>query len=147
MSTVSGVAIVVLLTAFGVSFFGVRVAPLAWCEMFLLLVLGLAPFCGLGLAIGYWSGPNSAVAIVNLVNIPMAILSGLWIPLNVLPASVQAAARFQPAYHYSQLALGAIGQNEPGSTAGHVLVLVGFLALALAIAYAGYRRDEDKTYG
>lgn len=147
VSLLSAAVIVMLLTALGVGLFGVRIAPMAWCEMALWLVAGVAPFCALGLAIGYWAGPNSVVAIVNLVNMPMAILSGLWIPLDVLPAFVRSAARYQPAYHYSQLALGVTGQHEPGSTLGHVLVLVGFLVLCLVVAYAGYRRDEDKTYG
>ena len=147
MSLVSAASIVVLLTASGVLVMGVRVSPIAWCEMAALLILGVAPFCALGLAIGYWVGPNSAVAVVNLVSMPMAMLSGLWIPLNVLPAFVRSIARFLPGYHYSQLALATIGQSQPGSIAGHVLMLVGFTVVCLALAYAGYRRDEDKTYG
>jgi ABC-2 type transport system permease protein len=147
MSFVSATAIVLLLTASGVLFMGVRVSPVAWCEMAVLLILGVTPFCALGLAIGYWMGPNSSVAAVNLVSMPMAMLSGLWIPLNVLPTFVRSIARFLPAYHYSQLALATIGQNQPGSIAGHVLMLLGFSILCLALAYAGYRRDEDKTYG
>jgi ABC-2 type transport system permease protein len=147
MSLVSAASIVALLTASGVLVMGVRVSPIAWCEMAALLILGVTPFCVLGLVIGYWMGPNSAVAAVNLVSMPMAMLSGLWIPLNVLPAFVRSIARFLPAYHYSQLALATIGQNQPGSIAGHVLALVGFTILCLSLAYAGYRRDEDKTYG
>jgi ABC-2 type transport system permease protein len=147
MSLVSAAAIVVLLTASGVLLLGVRVSPVAWSEMAALLVLGVTPFCALGLAIGYWVGPNSAVAVVNLIAMPMAMLSGLWIPFSVLPAFVHDIARFLPGYHYSQLALATIGQSQPGSIAGHVLMLVGFTMLCLALAYAGYRRDEDKTYG
>ena len=120
MSLASAASIVALLTASGVLVMGVRVSPIAWCEMAALLILG---------------------------SMPMAMLSGLWIPLNVLPAFVRSIARFLPAYHYSQLALATIGQNQPGSIAGHVLALVGFTIPCLALAYAGYRRDEDKTYG
>jgi ABC-2 type transport system permease protein len=138
---------IVLLTLAGVLLLGVRVSPLAWCEMALVLVVCAAPFCTLGLAIGYWAGPNSAVALVNVVNMPMAILSGLWIPFNVLPSFVHRIAIFMPAYHYGQLALGIIGQGQPESMAGHVLMLVGFMVLCLVLAHAGYRRDEDKTYG
>lgn len=147
VSFLSAAAIVVLLTVLGVAAFGVRVAPLSWIAMTLVLVFGLAPFCALGLAIGFWAGPNSSVAVVNVLIMPMAIGSGLWIPLEVMPGFVQTIARFLPPYHYSQLALRAVGQSTGGSTFGHVLVLAGFLTLCLAIAFAGYRRDRDKTYG
>ncbi len=115
--------------------------------MAVVLVVGVAPFCALGLAIGYWVGPNSAVAVVNLINMPMAMLSGLWIPFNVLPAFVHRIALFLPTYHYGQLALAMIGQSRPESMLGHALVLAGFMVVCLALAHAGYRRDEDKTYG
>jgi ABC-2 type transport system permease protein len=140
-------AIVGLLTAAGMLLLGVRLSPQTWCELALVLVVGAAPFCALGLAIGYWVGPNSAVAVVNLINMPAAILSGLWIPFNVLPAFVHSIALYLPTYHYGQLALAMIGQSRPESTLGHVLVLLGFMIFCLALAYAGYRRDEDKTYG
>jgi ABC-2 type transport system permease protein len=126
---------------------GVRVAPLAWSKLAVLLVLGVTPFCALGLAIGYWAGPNSSVAVVNLISMPMALISGLWMPLEVLPGFVLGWARLLPAYHYSQLALGTIGHARAGSILGHVLALAGFTVVCLALAYAGYRSDEDKTYG
>jgi ABC-2 type transport system permease protein len=144
---ISGTAIIVLLTTIGVSLFGVRVAFLPWIEMAVVMVVGLLPFCAMGLAIGYWSGPNSSIAIVNIVSMPLAMLSGLWIPLSVLPPFVQSIAHFLPPYHYSQLALQTLDQADPGSTVGHLLVLVGVLVGCLAIALLGYLRDEDKTYG
>jgi ABC-2 type transport system permease protein len=147
VSLLSAAVVVVLLTASGVILLGVRVSPVVWSEVAMILVLGVTPFCALGLAIGYWVGPNAAVAVVNLVNMPMAIVSGLWMPLDVLPSFVRTVARFLPAYHLSQLALWPIGQNQTGSLVGHVLVLVGFTMISLALAYAGYRRDEEQTYG
>lgn len=144
---ISGTAIIVLLTTIGISLFGVRVAFLPWLEMAVVMVVGLLPFCAMGLAIGYWSGPNSSIAIVNIVSMPLAMLSGLWIPLSVLPPFVQAIAHFLPPYHYSQLALQTLDQADPGSVPGHLLVLVGVLVCCLAIALLGYFRDEDKTYG
>jgi ABC-2 type transport system permease protein len=147
MSMLSAAVIIVLLTISGLLLLHVRVAPLAWCEMALVMVAGIAPFCALGLAIGYWVGPNASVAVVNLINMPMAILSGLWIPFSVLPAFVHDIALYLPTYHYAQLALYMIGQDRSESNLGHLLVLVGFMACCLALAYAGYRRDEDKTFG
>jgi ABC-2 type transport system permease protein len=141
--------IVILLTTCGIALLGLRPDPVVLARLFATMVIGALPFAALGLAIGCWAGPNSAVALVNLINIPMAIVSGLWIPLNLpfIPAFVRTTAEFFPAYHYSQLALATIGANLPGSAIGHWLVLLGFGTVCVVLAYAGYCRDEGKTYG
>jgi ABC-2 type transport system permease protein len=149
VACLSAALIVALLAVCGAALLGMRLSPLTCVRLFVIMIAGALPFCTLGLAIGCWAGPNSAVAIVNLINMPMALLSGLWIPFDVpvLPAFVHTIAAFLPAYHYSQLALGVLGAGFGESALGHVLALVGFAILCTALAYAGYRRDEGKTYG
>ena len=147
VSLASGAIIVVVLTACGLLFVGVRMSPVVWVRLAVTLVAGGVPFCALGLAIGYWAGPNSAAGLVNLINMPMAIVSGLWIPFNFLPAGLRRIAPWLPSYHYGQLALATLGADRGESVLGHVLVLTGFAGLFLMLAYVGYRRDEDKTYG
>ncbi len=147
MSTLFGLTIVVLLFTLGYLFGDVRMAVQSWLSLLGVLVAGALPFCALGLAIGYFAGPTSAVAIVNLLYLPMAFASGLWIPVAVLPAFFKKLAPWLPPYHYSQLALKQIGADVGDSTAGHLLYLVVFTVVCLAVAYLGYRRDEGKSYG
>jgi ABC-2 type transport system permease protein len=147
VSLLFALTIVVLLTICGMAFVGVRVSLPIWSRLAATLVAGAVPFCALGLAIGYWAGPNSAVGVVNLINLPMAIVSGLWMPIEMLPAFARGVAPLLPPYHYSQLALATLGAGRSGSPLGHALVLVGFSGLCLTLAYAGYLRDEGKTYG
>ncbi len=101
----------------------------------------------MGLAFGYLVGPNSAPAVLNLAWLPMAFASGLWIPISQLPDEVQSVAPALPPYHFVQLALGTIGASEGGSPVGHVLAVLGFTLLFLAVASWGFRRDEGRTYG
>ncbi len=147
MSTVFGLTIVILLFGLGYFFGGVRLPVGGWLALLAVLVAGAVPFSALGLAVGYTAGPNSAVAIVNLIYLPMAFASGLWIPVAVLPSFFQKLAPWLPAYHYSQLALKRIGADVGDSTTSHLLYLAVFTALCLGVAYLGYRRDEGKTYG
>ena len=147
MAVLFGMIIILLLTAVGMAFGGVRVPPLQWLRLAGTLVLGAIPFCAIGLAIGYFAGPNSSVAIVNLIFMPMAFASGLWIPVEVLPPVVRSISPFLPPYHLAQLALGAIGGGLGAPAWTHVLTLVGFTALGLGFAWIGYRRDEDVTWG
>ena len=90
---------------------------------------------------------NSAPAIINLVYLPMAFLSGLWIPIEAMPMVVKTIARFLPAYHLAQLALGAVGSGMGAPVWSHVIALAGFTLIGLALASWGYRRDEDQTWG
>jgi ABC-2 type transport system permease protein len=138
--------IALVLFALGSVLGHVHFAPAVWPELFAILVAGSLPFCALGLAIGYFAGPNSAPAIVNLIFLPMAVLSGLWVPIDLLPGAIQKFAAFLPAYHFSQLALGAIGAGR-GTAGSHVLVLLSYSLLFLVLAAIGYRRDDGKTYG
>lgn len=142
-----GAVIVLLLSMIGVAFGGVRLAPLTWLRLAGTLVLGAIPFCAFGLAIGYFAGPNSAPPIVNLLYLPMGFASGLWIPIEILPAAIRSIAPFLPAYHLGQLALSALGASRGAPIWSHVAALAGFTCLFLALALWGYRKDEGKTYG
>lgn len=119
---------------------GVRLPATAWLALAAVAGLGVLPFCAAGLWIGLVAGAQGAPAIVNLVYLPMAFLSGLWFPLMLLPAPVQAAAPLWPAYHLGQLALAAVGQGSAGAPALHALALLGFGAVFAALAAAALRR-------
>ncbi len=131
----------------GFLLFGVRLPALTWTSLLGTLLLGALPFCAMGMALGYLAGPNSAAAVVNLVYLPMAFASGLWLPVEQLPGFMQQLAPFLPPYHYAQLALSTMGTGQGGSAWLHTAALFGFTALFLGVALWAYRRDEGKTYG
>lgn len=103
--------------------------------LFLIDVLGALPFCAIGLFVGSWVSGQASPAIVNLIFLPMAFLSGLWWPLQFMPQFLQDIAPTWPAYHLAQMALATVGAESRGNTLGHVAVLVavtlGFFLLAV----------------
>jgi len=147
MSVIFGAIIILLLAVVGMSLGGVRIPPGQWLRLAVTLIVGAVPFCAIGLALGYFAGPNSSVAIVNLIYMPMAFASGLWIPVEMLPPVVRSISPFLPPYHLAQLALGAIGAGQGAPAWTHIVTLAGFTALGLGLAWIGYRRDEDVTWG
>ncbi len=147
MSVSFAALIVAALFALGVTVGGVRMPAEQWIGLGAVLVVGALPFCAMGLAFGYLVGPNSAPAVLNLVYLPMAFASGLWIPLSQLPGVVQTIAPFLPPYHFAQLALGTFGAADGGRPLLHVGALGAFTVAFLAVAAWGYRRDEGRTYG
>lgn len=141
-------AIIVTLLFIVGTFFGDVHLPLAtMLSLFGVLVAGSITFCAFGLAIGFFAGPNSAAPIVNLIYLPLAFLSGLWVPIIFLPQKVQDLALWLPPYHFSQLALRTIGASRGESLLMHVVAMVIATVLFTTIAYIGYRRDEGKLYG
>ena len=111
------------------------------------LVLGSIPFSAMGLGLGYFAGPNSAPAMINLIYLPMSFCSGLWVPIMFLPKAAQKIALALPAYHLSQLALGIVGAGRRESLATHWEVLAAFTMICLGVARIGFQRDQEKMYG
>ncbi|KFL37178.1 ABC transporter permease [Arenimonas donghaensis] len=140
MSLVFGLAVVCLLSIAAIGFGGVRIEPLVWFKLLSVLLLGTAPFCALGLLIGTLVKGQAAVAIVNLIYLPMSVLSGLWMPIFVFPALVQKLAVVWPAYHLAQMALGVIGQVQGVNYLLHATVLAATTVLLLVVAAYRLRR-------
>jgi ABC-2 type transport system permease protein len=142
-----GAIVVGLLFGLGAAFGGVRMPVWQWLAMGGALIAGAIPFCAMGLAIGSFAGPSSAPAMVNMIYLPMAFCSGLWIPLQFLPKGIQAIAPLLPTFHLSQIALGILGAPGQGAAATHVEALMGFTLLFAGIAWLGHAREREKMYG
>lgn len=81
-----------------------------------MLVAGALPFALLGLAVGFLASANATPAILHAVLIPSAVASGLWMPLELLPAPIQAVAPVLPTYHLAQLALAQLNVCSAATT-------------------------------
>jgi len=135
----------VLLIAFGIVVGGIHQPPAVWATIITRLLAGSLPFIALGFAIGYWSGPNAAPALANLIYLPLSFASGLFVPLNQLPAFIQSLAPYLPSYHYAQLAWSALGAGrEPLGVS--LLWLAGYTVLFLTLAVRSYRREEQAKF-
>ncbi len=138
--------IVALLFTLGFIFGGVRMAAPQWILLAVTLIAGALPFCALGLAIGYFATANSAPAFVNMIYLPMAFFSGLWVPLQFLPDAMQKIAVALPAYHLAQIGLIVTGVAHD-SVAVHIQALVATAMICSGLAWILFRREEKKAYG
>jgi ABC-2 type transport system permease protein len=119
---------------------GVRLPVSAWALLFVVEVLGVLPFCAIGLFVGSLVNGSAAPAVVNLIYLPMSFLSGLWMPLSVLPPFLREIAPLWPAFHLGQLALGAVGQPTDGAVMTHIAALAATTVVFLALARRGLAR-------
>ena len=147
MSLIFSTIVILLLFALGFGLGGVHLSAAETVKLLGTLMAGSLPFCAMGLAIGYFAGPNSAVAVINLIYLPLSFCSGLWVPLTFLPKALRQFAHLLPPYHLAQLALGVVGAGQHESNWLHWEVLIGFTLLCLGVARIGAQRDEGKMYG
>ena len=134
------------LIVFGITVGGVQQPFTVWVTVIVRLLIGSVPFIGLGFAIGYLFGPNTAPAVANLVYLPLSFASGLFMPLDDLPRFVRMLAPYLPTYHYAQLAWSAVGARSEAIGAS-LLWLAAYTVLLHTIAVLIYRREERRQFG
>jgi ABC-2 type transport system permease protein len=113
---------------------GVTLPFAAWLKLLVVEIFGVLPFCAIGLCIATLVSGQAAPAVINLIYLPMSFLSGLWMPLSILPPAVHGFAPLWPAYHLGQLALAAVGQPSEGSALVHAATLAAVTLAFLAVA-------------
>ena len=142
VSAIFGLIIITLMGLCGLLAGGVHLTAGTWLRLSTVLVLGAIPFCLVGLALGALLSPASAPGVINLVHLPLGFLSGLAMPIEVMPAAARSLAVLLPQYHLGQLALAAIGRGSEAAIATHIAVLAGTAILAALAAVWAYRRVE-----
>jgi len=116
-----------------------RIVPamLAW------VAAGL-PFLGLGLAIGYRLSSKAALAVANVLLLPLAFGGGLFLPPQLFPGWLDTASTFLPSRAGRDLLVGTVtGDTIPLLS---IAVLLAWTALALGLAVLAYRRDEGQRF-
>ncbi|MET0717637.1 MAG: ABC transporter permease [Pseudoxanthomonas sp.] len=135
MAMIFAACIGAMLLVLGVTLGGVRMTPSQAALLLAVDILGVMPFCALGLLIGTLvNSGGGATAVVNLIYMPMALLSGLWLPLSMLPDVVERIAPLWPAWHLGQLGLKVVDLDSGSPAWMHVTVLLGFTAICLFLA-------------
>ena len=144
MAAIFGAVVLLGLFLMGAYLGGVELYRWQWFALAGTILAGVLPLCALGLALGAWAKAQAAVAVVNLVFIAMSVLSGLWVPINMLPGVLQDFANVLPAYHLGQLALKVISLDLGQPTLLHLAVLGGQTTVFLVVAAWGLRRFSGK---
>lgn len=134
MAALFAAIISLLLAVLAVTLGGVSLAPWQWATLLAVNVLGVLPFAAIGMFFGSLVGGNAAPALLNVLYLPMAFLSGLWLPLAMLPAFLAKIAPVWPAYHLGQLALKVVGHDQGTPAWQHLLALALVTAVFFALA-------------
>ena len=134
-------AIVLTICAY---FFGLRVPPLALVAAMILVALLGAAFSFISNAIGIATKSEDALApIVNMLALPILLLSGILLPMSLAPQWLQIVSDFNPFKHIVE-ALRAVFRGDFGDP---IIAVGGLLAVILAVlgAWVGARVLKAQT--
>jgi ABC-2 type transport system permease protein len=139
-----GVASAVLVAAAALATTDVRLTAPRWIALALALLVGALPFALLGIALGYWASPRSALPLANVLYLVLAFLGALWTTPQHLPGSVSAISPLVPTRQFGNVLWGAVGGNvwRPRDW----LLLGAWSVVFAALGAWGYRRDEGRRY-
>jgi len=126
---------------------GVSLTAEQWLTLTARAMVCSVPFIGLGFALGYLAGPNSAPAVTNLIYLPTAFASGLFFPLQLLPGFLQKIAPYLPLYRGAQLVWDSVGAPAQGGDINtDWLYMAGYTVGFFALALWAYRRDQGRKF-
>jgi ABC-2 type transport system permease protein len=124
-------------------FFGLKLSTY-WWMIIPLIIVGTLAFLSIGLLAGAFAKtPDAASAIVNLVVLPMAFLSGSFFPLDNAPGWLRAVSEVFPLKHLNSAMLDVMVRGQdPVSVLPQIGLLLGFAVIVAAIATRVIRWDD-----
>jgi ABC-2 type transport system permease protein len=108
------------------------------------LAVGGVPFALLGIALGYWASPRSALPVANILYLLLSFTGALWTTPAHLPPPLEGISPLVPTRQFGEVLWGA--------AEGHLwrprawLLLLAWTLIFAVLAIWGYRRDEGRRY-
>lgn len=146
----AGVIMLLVLPALGMVYAagyvlgGVRAPVADWLVSIGLMWVALVPLTVLGVALGLWVRAEAVQGLTTLVLLLLALLGGLWFPVQTMPAALQAIARATPSYWVAELGRFPFVDGAPFPWTG-IAVLAGWTAALTVLGVLGYRRAAEHS--
>ena len=139
-SAVVAILMLALVAAIGGIAYGVAFPWARLPEILLVLLIGAAAFCCLGIALtAAIPSQDAAAPIVNALLLPLYFLSGVFIPDDQLPSGVIHFADLFPIRHFFEALFSIYDPGNAGASLEWgdlaIVALWGVAGLALAIRY------------
>jgi len=124
-------------------YFGLKLTA-SWWMSIPLVVAGTLAFMSIGLLVGAVSRTQqAATSLSNLIILPMAFLSGAFIPLAFAPNWIREVSYVMPLRYLVTGMQDVMARGlGPASALPAIGILVGFSAVLIAIAIRVFRWDE-----
>ncbi|MFN8619421.1 MAG: ABC transporter permease [Chloroflexota bacterium] len=128
-----------LMAAVGIAVNHVGLGASGIVTLVVTLAIGSLPFATLGALLGYLLDVESAQGGMVLTFFALAVLGGLFVPLDAFPDALAAVGRVLPSGHLAAVGRATLAGRMPD--VGDVAVLVAWTLVLGALAAWRYRTD------
>ncbi|MDY7045868.1 MULTISPECIES: ABC transporter permease [unclassified Virgibacillus] len=119
---------------------GVSLTAMQWIISGLWIIIGSFAFLTLGTLIGTMKKVDTANGVSNILFLALALIGGMWMPLDTMPKWLQAIAEWLPSYNFVNGPWEIIRGNTPHW--GNMLILFFFTGLFMILSTYIRRRQE-----
>lgn len=120
---------------------GVNMSAGDWLMSAGLLFVGAVCFMPFGSLFAHIKSSQTLSLVANIFYMGMAVLGGLWMPVQTFPDFMQKIAKFTPTYHLNNLFISYFKDNF---SVRSLFILVGYAIIVLTIALAVGKKLEVK---
>lgn len=113
---------------------------LTWVYSALWILVGSIPFLAIGTLIGNMKRVDTASGVSNAIYLIMALLGGMWMPIETFPAVMQRIGKWLPSYNYGNGAWDIVNGHAPDLR--HMVILVGYLLLFMVLSSYIRKKQE-----
>jgi len=127
-----GISIIVVFTV-GYVVKGIQMSLSEWVMSVVLILLGTFLVLPLGILLGQIKSSETLSVLSNICYMGLAILGGLWYPMESFPVWLQEVTKLMPTHHFLNLLVSyydnAFSWCSLAILAGYGIILLGIIAL------------------
>ena len=138
-----GLLSIIVVFAVSITALHAHLSVQGWLMAGLGLWIGIIPFALIAILIGQFAKPSFAQPLFMVTFLGLAILGGLWVPLDILPTWVGNVAQVVPSFWLNKL--GQMGAGLTGNIGTPAIVLGAWTLVLAALITWRYRRDSARA--
>lgn len=104
------------------------------------ILFGSLPFLAIGTLVGMMNKVETAAGISNVLYMVLAVTGGMWMPLEIMPKTMQTIGKWLPSYNFGNGAWEIVKGGMPDWK--NILILVVYLVLFMLLSKYIRRKQE-----
>lgn len=136
---VSFLSVIVIFTV-GILINHIQLPLVTWIGSGLWILFASLPFLALGTVVGSLKKVNTATVVSNILLFGLAIVGGLWMPVEIFPETMQQISKWLPSYRYGEGAWNIV--NGEAVQLQTVAILLFYLIVFMLLSVYIRKRQE-----
>ncbi len=121
---------------------GVAMSAVQWLESGIFLWLGASLLITFGILFSLLNDIQKTSALANIVTIGLAVLGGLWFPINTFPNWLQHVAHVLPSYHLRKLGVDIASNHHINLISFAIILLYALGSIIAVYCISHFKRAE-----